>query len=923
MQRLGVPVALLGVLCAFGRGVASARASGPGPLPAPGRVAPAKDARTESQEGDADLGLDRGLGLGRPVSEWYFSLKTSKGYCGLVAATPAAGGYGLAIACANKYPQYDSHFTLLLPDAAAAAAGAQHAPHGTATYGTAQQGAGTDDAAEAGAAGAAEAGGAGREAHRGLSAAAAASLAVLGGDTGGRAELPGGPSRRLAAAAGGGGGAGTGGERASPLVLSRRPHSGSGAEEAEGAGADVEAGEAEVEAEGGGMEGRPGVDPRLLRFRDVSGPILVTAGQPLRLLSRAAGLCGTPPPTAAPPPAGKAAFSAADSTAATPGAGGAEVGAATATMSGVHGPSGPLHGCLLAWLRAAGAWFRAAWHRLLAAAGLLPNRPAGGLGAGASPGRLSDIAPWPVTCVLAQPTLSVFKIQKADLKDGETLDLNKDWFYLMEGDKYCTTTDVAGMSTVVSCHLDNPGWYGYKFQLQIMSYPRATVGSVLTGGPCGLKPQQQPPPHDMQCKPSAQAGRDPTLDLVLMAPGTPLTAGVIVGFSSFAPGLVGAELQRCCGPPSSPHIMACEPPPPPAATVAPECWFQLYDVKVDLAAVVRDRERERELEGGSGPGQGQGEGGGYGEGDGDGGGEGGGMWARFLRALQGEMSPVDLDPDLGSPTARSGAGPLREEGERGAATNDAPILGHGKADVGAETAPNEEVETQAEAATLRSDPGAEEEAEEEPYEDLDGGGGWLGLRLGLALGRMRSQLRWPFDAAAPLGDGSLVMLYSRQYSRYCSVSLDGSLLCVSVAASNASRNLFQLTMPPLPDGLARAEGGAGPLFEDRATVDLNEPVPRWLFTPHWTEPNSTRALNRRQRAQLVCLTAASDDVPNLEVALAAAGPAPQQEHLDAAASAGALDACRWLAAPGRIERGVSWPQVLSAAAQGGQRGVCA
>lgn len=49
--------------------------------------------------------------------------------------------------------------------------------------------------------------------------------------------------------------------------------------------------------------------------------------------------------------------------------------------------------------------------------------------------------------------------------------------------------------------------------------------------------------------------------------------------------------------------------------------------------------------------------------------------------------------------------------------------------------------------------------------------------------------------AAPLSDGSLVMIYSRAFSRYCSVSLDGTLLCVSAQASNASRNLFTLVMP--------------------------------------------------------------------------------------------------------------------------------
>ena len=48
--------------------------------------------------------------------------------------------------------------------------------------------------------------------------------------------------------------------------------------------------------------------------------------------------------------------------------------------------------------------------------------------------------------------------------------------------------------------------------------------------------------------------------------------------------------------------------------------------------------------------------------------------------------------------------------------------------------------------------------------------------------------------AVPLGDGSLVLLSSRAFGRYCSVSIDATLLCWSPAPSNASRNLFLLSL---------------------------------------------------------------------------------------------------------------------------------
>lgn len=88
------------------------------------------------------------------------------------------------------------------------------------------------------------------------------------------------------------------------------------------------------------------------------------------------------------------------------------------------------------------------------------------------------------------------------------------------------------MTAVVSCHLDAPGWTGYKFQLQTMSYPRSRLTSQLTGGDCSVRLPSLPPPHDWACGGAGQPpspDRSPDFDLVLQTPGSALAAGVVVG----------------------------------------------------------------------------------------------------------------------------------------------------------------------------------------------------------------------------------------------------------------------------------------------------------------------------------------------------------------------------------------------------------
>ncbi|KXZ49369.1 hypothetical protein GPECTOR_22g963 [Gonium pectorale] len=58
---------------------------------------------------------------------------------------------------------------------------------------------------------------------------------------------------------------------------------------------------------------------------------------------------------------------------------------------------------------------------------------------------------------------------------------------------------------------------------------------------------------------------------------------------------------------------------------------------------------------------------------------------------------------------------------------------------------------------------------------------------------------------------------------------------------------------------------------DHTTFRLSQPVPPHAFAAHWLAPGATRGLPLGRRRQLLCLTAASGVVANLEVAVRAAG----------------------------------------------------
>ncbi|KAG2500831.1 hypothetical protein HYH03_001593 [Edaphochlamys debaryana] len=128
--------------------------------------------------------------------------------------------------------------------------------------------------------------------------------------------------------------------------------------------------------------------------------------------------------------------------------------------------------------------------------------------------------------------------------------------------------------------------------------------------------------------------------------------------------------------------------------------------------------------------------------------------------------------------------------------------------------------------------------------------------------------------------------------------------------------------------LRRVDRATAELFRHHTTLRLSQPVPRWAFHERWSAPGACKAMTRLQRFALVSLTATSDVVPNLELALEAAGLPASQAVLEAAARSGALAACQHLTtpSPGRplplLQGAIPWADVLCAAASGGQRGVC-
>ncbi|KXZ42200.1 hypothetical protein GPECTOR_184g269 [Gonium pectorale] len=123
---------------------------------------------------------------------------------------------------------------------------------------------------------------------------------------------------------------------------------------------------------------------------------------------------------------------------------------------------------------------------------------------------------------------------------------------------------------------------------------------------------------------------------------------------------------------------------------------------------------------------------------------------------------------------------------------------------------------------------------------------------------------------------------------------------------------------------ATAERLVGP---QHTVIRLSQPVPPHAFAAHWLAPGATRGLTLQRRKQLLSLTAASGVLPNLEVALQAAGlVGGVAEAFGAAAGAGQLSTCQWLRDYSRdtedLRDACRVGNALVAAASGGQQHVC-
>ncbi|KAG2483954.1 hypothetical protein HYH03_017200 [Edaphochlamys debaryana] len=107
------------------------------------------------------------------------------------------------------------------------------------------------------------------------------------------------------------------------------------------------------------------------------------------------------------------------------------------------------------------------------------------------------------------------------------------------------------------------------------------------------------------------------------------------------------------------------------------------------------------------------------------------------------------------------------------------------------------------------------------------------------------------------------------------------------------------------------------------TLRLSQRVPAWAFQQRWAPQGSCRTLSRAKRLELMGLTARSDDVANLDLALAVSGvPFDPLKLFVAAAAAGALHSCHFLA-DRYGARAPYWGLAASAAAQHGHGAVAA
>ncbi|PNH07782.1 hypothetical protein TSOC_005731 [Tetrabaena socialis] len=101
------------------------------------------------------------------------------------------------------------------------------------------------------------------------------------------------------------------------------------------------------------------------------------------------------------------------------------------------------------------------------------------------------------------------------------------------------------------------------------------------------------------------------------------------------------------------------------------------------------------------------------------------------------------------------------------------------------------------------------------------------------------------------------------------------------------------------------------------TIRLSQPVPHHAFVRRWAGPGAMHSLARKQRRELLCLTARSGVIANLELLLGRGDMPPSKDDdiFRAAASAGHKETCGWLLAKSCPEAD-RWKAAASAAAGG-------
>ncbi|GFR39587.1 hypothetical protein Agub_g47 [Astrephomene gubernaculifera] len=113
---------------------------------------------------------------------------------------------------------------------------------------------------------------------------------------------------------------------------------------------------------------------------------------------------------------------------------------------------------------------------------------------------------------------------------------------------------------------------------------------------------------------------------------------------------------------------------------------------------------------------------------------------------------------------------------------------------------------------------------------------------------------------------------------------------------------------------------------EHTEVLLWKPVPHDIFAQRWGAPGAMRSLNLEQRLQLLCLTARTGSVANLEVAVENVGFDTEspvlrsrlEKVMTSAAAAGHLHVCEWL----DQRRWRAGDSALEAAAEAGHLHVC-